>query len=256
MTKIEKLREWNAETAIILGSGLNSLVSESNNDRTISYSEFAEIPPPTVQGHLGRFVLGNIGKARVIFAQGRLHLYEGRSAREVASIVAVLAGAGIEQLIVTNAAGALDPKFKPGEWMMLSDQINLTGTSPLLGSTQFQDMTEVYSSRLREDFRRAAKKIGMKLHEGVYAGVTGPQYETPAEVRTLQTLGAGAVGMSTVLEVIQARALGLEVAAFSCLTNLAAGISKEKLSHDEVLEIGSRASADFSRLLSANLASR
>src|SRR5204862_7032727 len=185
---------------------------------------------------------------------GRVHLYEGDSAREVTSIVRVLAEAGIKQLIVTNAAGALNPKFKPGEWMMITDHINLTGTSPLLGSAKFLDLTDTYSLRMREKFRAAAHKIDIVLHEGVYAGSIGPQYETPAEVRMFQKLGADAVGMSTVLEVIQARALGLEVAGFSCLTNLAAGLSGEKLSHEEVLEVGKRAAACFARLLQAALA--
>jgi purine-nucleoside phosphorylase len=243
MTKIEKLRDHGAETAIILGSGLSSPVVDPAKDHIVPYAEFSEIPKPSVPGHIGQFVFGEIEKTKIIFAQGRVHLYEGHSAHEVASIVRVLAEAGIKQLIVTNAAGALNPKFKPGEWMMITDHINLTGTSPLLGDFaaaavpggRFVDMTDTYSRRLHEKFRAAARKIDIVLHEGVYAGSIGPQYETPAEVRMLQKLGADAVGMSTVLEVIQARALGLEVAGFSCLTNLAAGLSKEKLSHEEVL---------------------
>jgi purine-nucleoside phosphorylase len=241
------LRVHRADTAIILGSGLNSLVVDPTN--VVAYSEFSEIPKPTVPGHIGRFVLGEIEKTKIIFAQGRVHLYEGHSACDVTSIVRVLAAAGIKQLVVTNAAGALNPKFKPGDWMMIADHLNLTGTSPLLGSANFLDMTEAYSARLREKFRAAAKKIDIVLHEGVYAGDVGPQYETPAEVRMLQKLGADAVGMSTVLEVIQARALGLEVAGFSCLTNLAAGLTKESLSHEEVLEVGKKAANDFKRLL-------
>jgi purine-nucleoside phosphorylase len=250
MTKaIEQLREYKADTAIILGSGLNSLVVDPAKDQIVPYAEFPEIPQPSVPGHLGRFVLGDIEKTKIIFAQGRVHLYEGHSAKDVTSIVRVLAEAGIKQLIVTNAAGALNPKFKPGDWMMISDHINLTGTSPLLGSAKFLDLTEAYSLRLREKFRTAARKIDIVLHDGVYAGGVGPQYETPAEVRMLQKLGADAVGMSTVLEVIQARALGLEVAGFSCLTNLAAGLSKEKLSHEDVLEVGKSAAANFTTLL-------
>ena len=253
MTKLERLREWHAETAIVLGSGLNSLVADPKKEQTIPYANFSGIPQPSVPGHAGRFVLGEISGKHVIFAQGRVHLYEGHSAREVTSIVRVLAEAGIKQLILTNAAGALNPKFKPGEWMMITDHINLTPTSPLLGSADFLDMTDAYSPRLREKFRAAARKIDIVLHEGVYAGSIGPQYETPAEVRMLQKLGADAVGMSTVLEVIQARALDLEVAGFSCLTNLAAGLSKEKLSHDDVLETGKKAAAEFARLLHAGL---
>lgn len=247
----ERLQDYGAETAIILGSGLNDLAGEPDDAQIIPYTEFSDIPKPSVPGHLGRFVLGNIEKTPVIFAQGRVHLYEGHSAREVASIVRILAAANIKQLIVTNAAGALNTKFKPGDWMMISDHINLTGTSPLLGSAEFIDMTGAYSPRLRTKFRDGAQKTKMSLYEGVYAGVIGPQYETPAEVGMLQKYGADAVGMSTVLEVIQARLLGLEVAGFSCLTNLAAGLSTEKLSHEEVLETGRSIAADFKRLLEA-----
>src|SRR5205807_7398185 len=142
---------------------------------------------------------------------------------------------------------------KAGEWMMITDHLNLTGTSPLIGSANFVDLTDAYSLRLREKFRVAARKIDIVLHEGVYAGSIGPQYETPAEVRMLQKLGADTVGMSTVLEVIQSRALGLEVGGFSCLTNLAAGLSEEKLSHEDVLEVGKKAAADFARLFKASL---
>jgi purine-nucleoside phosphorylase len=261
---IQKLRDHRAETAIILGSGLNSLIVDATEDQLIPYASFSEIPQPSVPGHVGQFILGKIDQVPVIFAQGRLHLYEGHSARDVTAIVRVLAEAGIKQLIVTNAAGALNPNFKPGEWMMITDHINLTGTSPLLGSPEFVDLTDAYSPRLREKFRSAARKsasrtdsshgeIDIVLHEGVYAGTLGPQYETPAEVRMLQKLGADAVGMSTVLEVIQARALGLEIVAFSCLTNLAAGLSKEKVSHEQVLETGKKAAANFAKLLRAAL---
>ena len=258
-----RLRNYGAETAIILGSGLNSIVGDSSNEQLIAYTEFPDVPQPSVPGHAGRFVLGKIDKVSVIFAQGRVHLYEGYSAREVTSIVRILAEAGIKQLIVTNAAGALNPKFKPGEWMMISDHINLTGRSPLIedvvaagvsagrSPSLFLDLTDAYSPRLCEEFRTAARKIDMVLHEGVYAGILGPQYETPAEVRMLQNLGADAIGRSTVLEVIQARALGLEIAGFSCLTNLGAGLSEEKLSHEEVLEIGNKAAADLASLLKA-----
>ncbi len=263
MTKEEHLRDYHAGTAIVLGSGLNSLVVDPEENQIVPYSEFSEIPKPTVPGHVGRFVLGEIGKTKIIFAQGRVHLYEGHSAQDVTSIVRVLAESGIKTLIVTNAAGSLNPKFKVGEWMMITDHLNLTGQVSLVERDLrarsiapgrrdppiFVDMTEAYSRRLQEKFRAAAKKIDFALHEGVYAGSVGPQYETPAEVRMLQKLGADAVGMSTVLEVIQARALGLEAAAFSCLTNLAAGLSKEKLSHEEVLEVGKKAAADFARLL-------
>src|SRR5438105_10385182 len=157
MTKaIERLRDHKADTAIILGSGLNSLVVDPGKDQSVPYADFSEIPKPSVPGHLGRFVLGQIEKTKIIFAQGRVHLYEGHSARDVTSIVRVLAEAGIKRLIVTNAAGSLNPKFKPGDWMMIADHINLTATSPLIPSANFIDLTEAYSARLRENFRAAA----------------------------------------------------------------------------------------------------
>jgi purine-nucleoside phosphorylase len=250
---LERLRAWNADTAIVLGSGLNVLVAETESQDVVAYSEFAELPKPSVPGHAGRFVLGKIAGKRTIFAQGRVHLYEGHSARQITAGVRILAAAGIKRLILTNAAGVANPNFPPGSWMMIADHLNLTGTTPLLGSAQFIDLTEVYSQKWRAEFSRAAKTQGMVLSEGVYAGLLGPQYETPAEVRMLRQLGADAVGMSTVLEAIQARALGLEVAGFSCLTNWAAGIGTEPLSHVEVLETGKQAADVFVRLLNATL---
>ena len=267
----ERLRNWGAEIAIILGSGLNNVVCKASNEQIIAYSEFQELPRPSVPGHEGRFVLGTVNNVRVIFAQGRLHLYEGVSPRDVAAVTRILAASGIKTLIVTNAAGSVNPKFGPGGWMLIKDHINLTGTSPLLGSSSygmplpprgrsapgemptFLDLTAAYCTLWRERFAQAASKVGIRLHEGVYAGLLGPQYETPAEVRMLQKIGADAVGMSTVLEVIQARALGLAVVGFSCLTNFAAGISETELSHDEVLDIGKTAANDFAKLLDTAL---
>lgn len=248
---LDRLRAWNADLAIVLGSGLNVLVSEADGGETVSYSEFAELPQPSVPGHAGRFVLGSIGNSRVIFAQGRVHLYEGHTAKQITAGVRILAAAGIKRLILTNAAGVANENFAPGSWMMIRDHLNLTGTTPLLGSAQFLDLTEVYSKEWRAKFRETASGNGITLHEGVYAGLLGPQYETPAEVRMLRAMGADAIGMSTVLEAIQARALGIEVAGFSCLTNWAAGISGVPLSHEEVLETGRKAAAEFVRLLGA-----
>src|SRR5947209_14780991 len=154
----------------------------------------------SVPGHRGQFVLGELAGVRILFAQGRIHLYEGRSAQEVTAIVRLLGRAGIKTVILTNAAGSMNRSFAPGEWMMITDHINLTGTTPLRGSPEFLDMTEAYSPRLRKRFASAAADIGLTLRQGVYAGLLGPQYETPAEVRMLQGAGADAVGMSTVLE--------------------------------------------------------
>jgi purine-nucleoside phosphorylase len=250
---LDRLRGWNAETAIVLGSGLNILVAPSESQESVAYSDFAELPKPSVPGHTGRFVLGNVGETRTIFAQGRVHLYEGHSAKEITAGIRILAAAGIKRVILTNAAGTANEDFEPGSWMMIADHLNLTGTTPLLGSAQFIDLTEVYSKKWRAELRSGAKTEGISLHEGVYAGLLGPQYETPAEVRMLRRLGADAVGMSTVLEAIQARALGMEVAGFSCLTNWAAGISGAPLSHAEVLETGKKAAGEFARLLKAVL---
>jgi purine-nucleoside phosphorylase len=247
----ERLQSWGADIAIVLGSGLNAIIPNASDEQIVAYTEFKELPCPSAPGHSGRFVLKETNHTRVIFAQGRVHIYEGLSARDVTAAIRVLASAGIKTLIVTNAAGSVNPDLRPGSWMMIRDHINLTGTTPLLGAPRFVDLTTAYSKRWRERFAKSASNIGMLLPEGVYAGLLGPQYETPAEVRMLQRIGADAVGMSTVLEVIQARALGLEVAGFSCLTNFGAGISAGELRHEEVLEIGKAAATDFAKLLNA-----
>jgi purine-nucleoside phosphorylase len=248
---LQRLRDWNAKIAIILGSGLNAVVHDPIE--SIEYADFSVLPKPRVSGHAGKFSLGEISDVRVIFAQGRVHLYEGYSAGEVTANVRMLAHAGIEKLVVTNAAGALNQKFKPGDWMMITDHLNLTGTSPLIGCPEFLDLSNAYSPRLQKQFGDAAQKIGTVLHQGVYAAVVGPQYETAAEVRMLQEFGADAVGMSTVLEVIQARALEMEIAGFSCIANLAIELSSTTLSHGEVLNTGRKAARNFFRVLGAAL---
>jgi purine-nucleoside phosphorylase len=250
---LDELRSWRADTAVVLGSGLSSLVEHLGARQRIAFADCGDLPRPTVAGHAGCFALCQIGDCRLILAQGRVHLYEGHSAQEVTAGIRFLAKSGVQRVILTNAAGAVNGAFAPGSWMMLRDHLNLTGTSPLIGTGAFADMTEVYSSPWRAEFTHAATAAAVTLHEGVYAGVVGPQYETPAEVRMLRGLGADAVGMSTVLEAIQARALGLQVAAFSCLTNAAAGMSGEPLSHDDVLAVGRAAASDFARLLQAAL---
>ena len=250
---LKRLRTWQADTAIVLGSGLGSLIENVSADNRIAYSQFADLPATTVPGHSGEFALGDVKGKRVLFCKGRVHLYEGHSARDVTATIRLLAEVGVRRLILTNAAGTANPDFAPGTWMMLRDHLNLTGASPLIGAPAFLDLTEGYSSKWRRAFAEAAAQAGISLHEGIYAGLIGPQYETPAEVRMLRTLGADAIGMSTVLEAIQARALGLEVAGFSCLTNWAAGISAKALSHHDVLAVGQKASADFARLLAAAL---
>jgi purine-nucleoside phosphorylase len=182
-----------------------------------------------------------------------VHLYEGYSAHDVATGVHFLARVGVKRLILTNAAGSANPAFSPGSWMMITDQINLTGTTPLLGKGEFVDLNDAYSPVWRERFRDAARVTNVSLYEGVYAGITGPQYETPAEVRMLRSLGADAIGMSTVCETIQARALGLEVAGFSCLTNWAAGLNPSPLSHAEVMAKGEASAAELRSFLAVSL---
>lgn len=231
---------------IVLGSGLGLLADEVEVTREVGFAE-AGLAVSTVPGHAGTFLFGKLGGAEVVLMKGRVHLYEGHDAAAVTAGVRWMKAHGIGSLILTNAAGTLNPDFAPGGWMMLSDHLNLTGASPLSGA-DFIDMSGTYDPAWRRNFLRAAQESGMKLHEGVYAGLRGPQYETPAEVRMLRTLGADAVGMSTVLEAIQARALGLRVAGFSCLTNWAAG-HQETLDHAEVLETGKAAGKVMAALL-------
>lgn len=231
---------------IVLGSGLGSLAEEVEVEESVGFSE-AGLEGSTVPGHEGRFVFGKMGGSDVVLMKGRVHLYEGHPAERVTAGVRWMAARGIKLLILTNAAGTLNPEYSPGSWMMLSDHMNLTGTSPLKGP-RFVDMSEVYDKEWRMRFQKTAGSSGMTLHEGVYAGLRGPQYETPAEIRMLRTMGADAVGMSTVLEAIEAKAHGLQVAGFSCLTNWAAGMQKT-LDHGEVLETGLKAGSVMAGLL-------
>ena len=244
------LREYQPDWGIVLGSGLGPFVDAIEAEVIVPFAKVPGLPESGVPGHAGRFVLGRVGEIRVLIAQGRVHLYEGRTASEVTAFVRLMSACGARRLILTNAARTLNREFAPGTWMMLRDHLNLTGTSPLLGGANFIDMSEVYAAKLRVHFSSTAAALRMPLPEGVYAGLLGPQYETPAEIRMLRTLGADAVGMSTVLEAIQARALGMEVAAFSCLTNWAAGM-QATLDHGEVLAVGKQAGAAFARLLIA-----
>lgn len=247
------LATFRPRVALVLGSGLGSFADAAEQHFEIPYAAIAGLPESKVPGHAGKFVGATIAGMPVLLAMGRVHYYEGHTPRQTAANVRLMASLGPETLILTNAAGTLNRKFAPGEWMMLSDHLNLTAVSPLSGGPNFFDMSEVYDPRWRVLFRAVAKDRGMTLHEGVYACVPGPQYETPAEVRMLRTLGADAVGMSTVFEAIQARALGLRVAAFSCLTNWAAGVSSQPLSHDEVMHTGREAASSLVGLLQAAL---
>ena len=238
---------------IVLGSGLGVLAEEVEIINEVGFKE-AGLAVSTVPGHAGKFLFGKLGGTDVCLMKGRVHLYEGHGAEAVTAGVRWMAEHGVSSLVLTNAAGSVNRDFTPGEWMMLSDHLNLTGASPLSGAS-FIDMSVAYDAAWRADFKKVATSQGMKLNEGVYAGLRGPQYETPAEIRMLRTVGADAVGMSTVLEAIQARALGLRVVGFSCLTNWAAGM-QENLNHEEVLETGKSAARVMARLLTEVLATR
>jgi purine-nucleoside phosphorylase len=241
--------DFQPEVGIVLGSGLGQFTDGVEIVARASFHEIPGMPVSGVPGHAGELIYAHVGAQRWAILRGRVHLYEGRAALEVTAGVRLLYALGCGTVILTNAAGTLNAAHAPGTWMQLSDHLNLTGTTPLLGGAHFVDMSAVYDPGLRGEFLHLAKASGMTLHEGVYAGLLGPQYETPAEIRMLRTLGADAVGMSTVLEAIQARALGMRVAGFSCLTNWAAGMQPGELSHAEVLETGRDAASVLCALL-------
>ncbi|MFO8073532.1 MAG: purine-nucleoside phosphorylase [Polyangia bacterium] len=247
------------QVALVLGSGLGGAVASLDDSREISFGDVPSWPAPTVEGHDGRLVRGRIGRLEVLFQLGRVHMYEGYSPTAVVRPVRAAIGWGASTVILTNAAGAIGDAARPGDLMMLEDHINLTGRNPLRGPNddrrgpRFVDMTDIYDSGLRALALDRAAELGIGLRTGVYAGMSGPSYETPAEVRMLATLGADAVGMSTVLEAIAARHLGARLAGVSCITNLAAATGGGPLSHEDVAEIGARATDDMSRLLIALL---
>lgn len=240
---------------IILGSGLGPLASEVTSARALPYDRIPHFPVSTTAGHSGKLVLGELEGLPVAVMAGRVHLYEGYSAQQIAFPVRVLQQLGAEALLITNAAGGVNIAFTAGTLMVISDQINSTGRSPLVGvndeqvGPRFPDMSEAYSLELRQLARRAADRAGVPLAEGVYMGLLGPQFETPAEIRMARALGADAVGMSTVMEVIAANHCGLPVLGISCITNLGAGILPQKLSAQEVYDTADRVREQFSLLV-------
>ena len=242
---------------VILGSGLGQLVDRMSGQVAIDYRDLPHFPAPTVAGHAGRMVIGEIGGVVVVAMQGRFHYYEGHDMRTVAYPTAFMKQFGVRTLIVSNSAGGINRGFTPGDLMLITDHINLFATNPLIGlnderlGPRFPDMTEAYSKRLLEIADSAAGQIGMSFRRGVYAGVSGPCYETAAEIRYLDRIGADAVGMSTVPEVIAARYLGLEVLGVSCITNLATGIATVKHAHEEVVRIANQASERFCTVVAA-----
>jgi purine-nucleoside phosphorylase len=240
--------------AVVLGSGLGHLVDELTDVTAVSFGEIPGFPAASVAGHAGEFVGGRLAGTEVLFQCGRYHLYEGHSPDVVAAPVRVMAGLGVDTLVLTNAAGGLRAKLEPGDLLLLEDHINLTGRSPLVGSVReqeerFPDMSAPYDPELRLLAVEAAAELGIGLTSGVYAGVLGPSYETAAEVRMLAKLGAHVVGMSTVTEVIAARARGLRCLAFSVVTNKATGLGGGALSHAEVVAVGRDAGTRLAKIL-------
>ncbi|RRJ66434.1 purine-nucleoside phosphorylase [Paenibacillus oralis] len=230
------------KVGLILGSGLGVLADHIEQPVTIAYKDIPYFPQSTVEGHAGELLIGTVQGTPVVLMKGRFHMYEGYGPELTAFPVRVMKELGVSTLLVTNAAGGVNTSYSPGDLMLISDHINLTGKNPLIGPNdeelgpRFPDMSQAYSRRLRETARRIAAEKGVSLQEGVYAGLLGPSYETPAEIRMLRTLGADAVGMSTVSEVIVARHAGLEVLGISCISNMASGILDQPLSHEEVME--------------------
>ncbi|MRX74296.1 purine-nucleoside phosphorylase [Bacillus lacus] len=262
MTNIQNsakaLKEKYQETpsiGLILGSGLGVLADEIENPVKIPYSEIPGFPVSTVEGHAGQLVFGTLKGAQVVAMQGRFHFYEGYSMEKVTFPVRVMREIGVETLIVTNAAGGINEDFEPGDLMIISDHINNMGTNPLIGPNdsklgpRFPDMSEAYSRKLQQLAGKAAEKLGIRVRQGVYIANTGPTYETPAEVRFLRTMGGDAVGMSTAPEVIVARHSGLRVLGISCISNMAAGILDQPLSHDEVIETTEKVKSNFLNLV-------
>ncbi len=242
---------------LILGSGLGAYADTFKNRTVIPFQELPHFPQSRVVGHSGNLVLGEADGVPAVALQGRVHYYQGYSIAEVAYPARVLACLGIRQLIVTNAAGGINTSFKPGELMLITDHINLMGANPLMGENidalgpRFPDMSEAYSKSMREIALGAGKEMGITLQQGVYIGLAGPSYETPAEIRMCRILGADAVGMSTVPEVIVAAHMGIPVLGISCITNMAAGILPQKLTHQEVIETTERVKERFIALLKA-----
>lgn len=260
--KIEEARSYissktkvKPELGLILGSGLGVLAELIEDAVVLAYSDIPHFPVSTVFGHAGELVLGKVGGKNVVLMKGRFHMYEGYSAEEVTFPVRVMKALGIQTLIVTNAAGGVNESYEVGDLMVISDHINLTSRSPLIGhndddlGVRFPDMSEAYSRKLRKLAHEVADKQGLTLQEGVYIGLLGPSFETPAEIRMVRILGADTVGMSTVSEVTVARHSGIEVLGFSCVTNMAAGILDQPLSHEEVMETGERVKPKFLKLL-------
>ena len=241
--------------AIVLGSGLGGFADELTESTTIAYNEIPGFARATVEGHAGRLVIGNAGNVTVATMQGRFHFYEGYSLGEVTFPIRVLKLLGVRTLVLTNAAGTLNVEFTPGSLMVISDHLNLIGDNPLRGENderfgpRFPDSTAVYARELQDIVINEANAMGLEMRRGIYAALSGPSYETPAEIHMIRTLGADAVGMSTVPEAIVARHMGMQVVGISCITNPAAGVSDRPVDHGEVMATGERVRTQFTELL-------
>lgn len=247
--------DFTPELGMILGSGLGVLGNEVENPVIIKYEDIPSFPRSTVEGHAGQMVIGDLEGKKVLVMQGRFHFYEGYSMDKVVFPVQVMKLLGINNFLVTNAAGGVNKSFEPGDLMIISDHIKLSMDSPLRGPNddsfgqRFYDMSDGYSGRLRKLAKMAGEELGIPLREGVYALMGGPNYETPAEIRMLRTLGADAVGMSTVPEVLAAVHAGMEVLGISCITNMAAGVLDQPLNHEEVMETAEKVRKNFIALV-------
>ena len=247
------------QIALILGSGLGDYADTLENAVKIPYSQIPNFPKPTVEGHTGAFVFGEKEGKAVVVAQGRVHYYEGLSMGEITLPVRVLAALGVKTLVLTNAAGGVNVSYKPGTLMLIADHINFSGANPLIGPNmdafgpRFPDVSDLYTAAVREKIKTRAAASGIQLEEGVYLMCSGPNYETPAEIRAFRTLGADAVGMSTVPEALVAGHSGMQVVGISCITNMAAGVLPVKLSHTEVIETAARVHDQFHTLVDSVL---
>lgn len=241
--------------AVVLGSGLGGLADEFEEAVRIPYAEIPGFVASTVAGHAGSLVIGKVGQVPVVAMQGRVHFYEGYSLEEVTFPIRTFKLLGIDALLLTNAAGGINVQLSEGALMIISDHLNLMGANPLRGPNderfgpRFPDMTEVYSRELQETVVEEANVLGIEVRRGIYAALSGPSYETPAEIHMLRAFGADAIGMSTVPEAIVARQMGMRVLGISCITNMAAGIGDRPINHEEVMEIGNRVRATFTVLL-------
>jgi purine-nucleoside phosphorylase len=244
-----------ASIAIVLGSGLGGFADEFEDAVAMPYQQIPGFVSSTAEGHVGRLVIGKVGGVPVVAMQGRVHYYEGYSLEEVTFPIRTLKLLGVRTLILTNAAGGINVQLKQGALMVISDHLNLMGVNPLRGvnderfGPRFPDMSEVYSRELQELVVEEARGLGVTVRRGIYAALSGPSYETPAEIHMLRAFGADAVGMSTVPEAIVARQMGMKILGISCITNMAAGISETPINHEEVMETGRRVRATFTQLL-------